>query len=164
MAKVPPGQGTHRGGGGPDPAAPSDTDLGDLGDLGDLVMRVARTIRRRGAEAMAPWRLPPHHARALRVVGRHQPIRPGELAGHLRIAPRSVTDVVDVLEERRLLERHADPDDRRATVLGLTASGRRLLDEIGAVRRADSDAYFARLSERDRAALGRLLGRLDEEG
>ena len=49
-------------------------------DLGDLVMRVARTLRRRGAEAMAPWDIAPHHARALKVISRHEGIRPGELA------------------------------------------------------------------------------------
>ena len=94
-------------------------------------------------------------------VGRHDRIRPGELAAHLRVAPRSVTDVVDALEERGLLERHPDPTDRRATVLALTASGRRLLDEIGAARRADAHTYFARLSERDRASLRRILTTLD---
>ncbi len=133
-------------------------------DLGDLVMRVARSLRRRGAEAMAPWDLAPHQVRALRVVGHHEGIRPGELAAHLRVAPRSVTDVVDALEERGLLERHRDPGDRRATVLGLTASGQRLVDETGAARRSDAEAYFARLPERDRSALRRILTRLDDEG
>ena len=130
-------------------------------DLGDLVMRVARALRHRGAHAMAPWDLAPHHARALRVVGRHDGIRPGELAGHLRVAPRSVTDVVDALEERGLLERRPDPTDRRATVLALTASGRTLVAEVDAARRADAHTYFARLSERDREALRRILTTLD---
>ncbi len=143
--------------GGPDGEATTDP------DLGDLVMRVARSLRRRGAEAMAPWDLAPHQVRALRVVGSHQGIRPGELAAHLRVAPRSVTDVVDALEQRGLLERHQDPGDRRATVLALTASGQRLLDETGAARRADAEAYFARLSEHDRAALRRILTRLDAD-
>ena len=111
-------------------------------DLGDLVMRVARALRHRGAQAMAPWDLAPHHARALRVVGRHDGIRPGELAGHLRVAPRSVTDVVDALEERGLLERRPDPADRRATVLALTASGRALVAEVDAARRADAHSLL----------------------
>ncbi len=132
-------------------------------DLGDLVMRVARSLRRRGAEAMAPWDLAPHQVRALRVVGSHAGIRPGELAAHLRVAPRSVTDVVDALEQRGLLERHQDPGDRRATVLALTASGQRLVDETGAARRADAEAYFARLPERDRATLRGILTRLDQD-
>ena len=132
-------------------------------DLGDLVMRVARTLRRRGAEAMAPWDLAPHHARALKVIGRHERIRPGELAGHLRVAPRSVTDVVDALEARGLLAREPDPGDRRATVLVLTASGRQLVTEIGSARRADADTYFARLPAGDRVCLERILRTLDDE-
>ena len=65
--------------------------------------------------------------------------------------PRSVTDVVDALEERGLCERTPDPTDRRATVVTLTASGRGLVDEIDAARRADPSAYFSQLSERDQA-------------
>jgi DNA-binding MarR family transcriptional regulator len=96
------------------------------------------------------------------VVARHEQLRPGELAGHLRVAPRSVTDVIDALEERGLVERAPDPTDRRATVVTLTASGRGLVDELDAARRADAHTYFARLSERDQATLRRILTRLDE--
>jgi DNA-binding MarR family transcriptional regulator len=133
-------------------------------DLGDLVMRLARSLRRRGAEAMAPWDLSPHHGRALRVVAHHDRIRPGELATHLRIAPRSVTDVVDALEERGLVERGPDPSDRRATVITLTEAGARLVEEIGTARRADAEALFGRLPDADREALRRILATLDDEG
>ena len=95
------------------------------------------------------------------MVARHERIRPGELAGQLRVAPRSVTDVIDALEQRGLAERTPDPTDRRATVVTLTASGRRLVDEIDTARRSDARAYFAQLSERDQAALRRILTRLD---
>ena len=132
-------------------------------DLGDLVMRVARGLRHRGAAVTAPWDLAPHQARALRVVARHERIRPGELAGHLRVAPRSVTDVIDALEDRGLVERAPDRTDRRATVVTLTASGRRLVDEIDEARRADAHAYFSQLSDRDQAALRRILTRLDSD-
>jgi len=97
------------------------------------------------------------------VIARQEQIRPGELAGDLRVAPRSVTDVIDALEERGLVHRTPDPTDRRATVVTLTASGRGLVHEIDAARRADAHAYFSRLSERDQTALRRLLTRLDEE-
>ena len=124
-------------------------------------MRVARGLRQRGAAVTAPWALAPHQARALRVVARHEQIRPGELAGHLRVAPRSVTDVIDALEERGLVERAPDPADRRATVVTLTASGRRLVDEIDEARRGDLSSFFSQLSERDQATLRRILTTLD---
>lgn len=133
-------------------------------DLGDLVMRVARALRRRGADATAPWGLAPHHARALRVLSHHGHARPGELARQLRVTPRSVTDVVDTLEERGLVIRRPDPADRRATALSLTMEGERLVEEIDAARRTDAEAYFARLAERDREALRRILADLDAAG
>ncbi len=132
-------------------------------DLGDLVMRVARTLRRRGMAAFEPYDLAPHHARALRVVAHHGTIRPGELAQHLRIAPRSVTDVVDALEERGLVTRGPDAADRRATAVTPTEAGTRLVEEVGVARRASAEAYFARLPEQDRETLRALLERLDTE-
>ena len=141
--------------------APPPSERETEADLGDLVLRVARGLRQRGAAVTAPWDLAPHHARALRVVARHVQVRPGRIAAHLRVAPRSVTDVLDALEERGLVERAPDPADRRATVVTLTASGRRLVDEIDEARRADAHAYFSQLSERDQATLRRILTTLD---
>lgn len=78
--------------------------------------------------------------RALCAVARHERLRPAELARHLRVAPRSVTDVP------------------------LTDAGRHLVAETDSARRADAEASFARLSERDRAALRRILTMLDQDG
>lgn len=128
--------------------------------LGELVMEVARGLRRRFAATMEPWGVTPHEARALRVIGHHEPTRLGVVAQHLRIAPRSVTDVVDSLESRGFVAREPDPTDRRATRVGLTADGRKVLDELDTARRTDHEGYFADLSERDRATLARILTRL----
>ena len=79
----------------------------DRPELGDLLMRVARTQRRRWREALAPWDLSPHQARALRVVSERDGVRLSDLAEALHIAPRSATEVADGLQERGLVERHA---------------------------------------------------------
>ncbi len=128
--------------------------------LGELVMQVARGLRRRFAATLEPWGVTPHESRALRVIGEHGPTRLGVVAQHLRIAPRSVTDVVDSLETRGFVAREPDPGDRRATRVALTVQGREVLDELDSARRADHESYFADLSERDRAALTRILRRL----
>lgn len=126
-------------------------------------MEVARGLRRRFAATLEPWGVTPHEARALRVIGHHEPTRLGVVAQHLRIAARSVTDVVDSLESRGFVAREPDPTDRRATQVALTATGRRVLDELDAARRADHEGYFADLSERDRATLARILTRLVDD-
>lgn len=142
------------------PRPPDDTPTAEL-DLADLVMRVARDLRRSGMAAYEPYDLAPHHARALRVLGHHDDMRLGELALRLRVAPRSVTDVVDALEERGLVRRTPDPTDRRAQVLTLTDDARGLVGRVDAARRVGAEGYFARLPETDRATLRRILERLD---
>ncbi len=133
-------------------------------DLGDLVMRVGRDLRRRGMRAYEPHDLTPHQARALRVVGHHGTMRLGELAQHLRVAPRSVTDVVDSLEARGLVARQPDPNDRRATVVGVTPDGEEVVAAVDRARRADAEEYFARLPSADQRALRRILEALDAQG
>lgn len=143
------------------PSAHRHPDLTDPSTgLGELIVGAARQLRMRTIAAYEPWGLAPHHARALRVIGTHGPVRLGWLAERLRVAPRSATDVVDALESRGLVARAADPDDRRAVVVEATPDGRHLLEEVGAVREEAHTAYLSRLSERERAALTRLLRRL----
>jgi DNA-binding MarR family transcriptional regulator len=91
------------------------------------------------------------------VLERHGALRPGELAEHLRIAPRSATEVVDDLQERGLVERRPDPADRRATLVALTAAGAEVGEAIRAARQAEADRFFGSLSEQDRAELTRIL-------
>lgn len=126
-------------------------------DLGDLLMRAARTLRRRWRDALAPWDLSPHQARALGVVARRDGVRLTDLAEALHIAPRSATEVADGLQERGLVERTPDPGDRRAVILRPTDEGRRIRAEIDAARTADSAELFARLPADDRTTLARIL-------
>jgi DNA-binding MarR family transcriptional regulator len=129
--------------------------------LSELLLRSARAMRRRWSDSLAPWDLSPHQARALRVVHRHESARMGTIAAHLRIAPRSVTEVLDGLEERGLVRRVPDPTDRRAVLVELTDPGRALLAEVDEARDGESAAYLSALSEQDREQLARLLRKLD---
>ena len=126
-------------------------------ELSELLMRVARTQRRRWLDALAPWDLSPHQARALKVVCERDGVRLSDLAETLRIAPRSATEVADGLQERGLVERTPDPGDRRAVILRATDEGRRIRDQIDAARAADSAELYGRLSAADRADLARIL-------
>ncbi len=134
---------------------------GQPGDLADLLMRAARGLRRRWAESLEPWGLSPHHARALRVVADLQAPRLGVVAEQLRVTPRSATEVVDTLEERGLVERRPDPEDRRATCVALTREGEQVRAEIDASRRTGGAGYFAGLTPAERTTLTELLTKLD---
>jgi DNA-binding MarR family transcriptional regulator len=132
----------------------------DSGTLSELLMHAARAQRRRWRELLEPWGLTPSQSRALRVLGDRDATRVSDLADALRIAPRSATEVADGLETRGLVERAADPADRRAVLLRLTDAGRAIRDEVAVARAADARTFFGRLEAEDRAALARLLREL----
>jgi DNA-binding MarR family transcriptional regulator len=139
-----------------------DPDAGADESLSEAFWSVARLLRETSHEALAPWDITPSAFRALRVLGRNGAMRLSELSEHLRIAPRSVTEVVDALESRGLAERRPDPADRRATLAELTEHGASVLDAIRAARGTEAERVFGRLSATDRAHLARILRKLHD--
>jgi DNA-binding MarR family transcriptional regulator len=137
-------------------------DRGQAGEetLPEAFWSVARQLREASREALAPWDITPSHLRALRVLSQDGVMRLSELSEHLRIAPRSTTEVVDALEARGLVERHPDPGDRRATLVEVTGPGASVLDAIRAARGTEAERVFGRLSQADRAHLARILRQL----
>jgi DNA-binding MarR family transcriptional regulator len=130
--------------------------------LSEAFMSVARQLRGVSQETLAPWDITPANMRALRVLSRHGTMRLSELSDHLRIAPRSTTEVVDTLESRDLVRRRPDPADRRATLVEVTEHGVSVLDAIRAARGTETERIFGRLSPADRAHLERILRILRE--
>ena len=126
-------------------------------DLGELFWAVAKRLRHAAGAALERWDVTPAQARALRVLTGHGEMRLNHLSEHLRIAPRSTTEVVDALEERGLVERRPDPTDRRATLVTLTTKGTETAVEIGRARRGETERSFGELDPEDRRALARIL-------
>ena len=125
------------------PARPGPADpVGDE-SLADALGAVARQLRERSAETLAPWGITPAHLRALRALSRHGTMRLSELSDHLQVAPRTATEVVDALQARALVRRRADPGDRRATLVEVTEHGAGILAEIRATRGTEAGGSSA---------------------
>ncbi|MEH1102807.1 MarR family winged helix-turn-helix transcriptional regulator [Micromonospora sp. CPCC 205561] len=125
--------------------------------MAEAFWAVTRRLRHRTREALAPWDVTPGQSRALGVLIRHGALRLSALAEHLRIAPRSATEVVDDLEARGLVRRRPDPADRRATLVTPTGEGTRAGAALYAARRAAAGDLFGGLTPADREHLARIL-------
>jgi DNA-binding MarR family transcriptional regulator len=128
--------------------------------LSEAFRSVARQLRQTSLRSLAQWDITPSQSRALRVLTRHGAIRLSGLSEHLRIAPRSTTEVVDDLEAKGLIERRPDPEDRRATLVALTGHGATVGEAIRSASGTEAERVFDRLSATDRANLARILRKL----
>ncbi len=89
-------------------------------------------------------------------------MRMGELKGRLGVTGRSITSLVDGLEDEGLLRRSADPDDRRSIRLEITPKGHEHLGEIKGLHDAHAERTFSILSETERGDLLDILDKLRE--
>jgi len=94
---------------------------------------------------------------ALRREGDPFVLTPSALARTLMLSPAGMTNRVDRLVARGLVDRHADPDDRRSLLVALTPAGREVVDAAVTDHVANEVRLLEVLSAGDRAALDRIL-------
>lgn len=95
------------------------------------VSRLARHLDRARKQAFAAHDLETWEfdvLAALRRSGRPYDLTPGRLVAETLVTSGTMTNRVDRLAARGLVERRPDPDDRRGVLVSLTASGRRAVD------------------------------------
>lgn len=83
-----------------------------------------------------------------------------ELASFLSLDPSQVVPLVDELEAKDLVERMADPRDRRANVVQATDAGLKLLGEARKALAAVDNEVFEGLTDDQRVTLTEMLGRI----
>jgi len=88
-------------------------------------------------------------------------LRAGDLAALFGVDKGAISRQLSRLERAGLVERRADPDDRRAQVLVTTPEGRRRHEAALQLRRARFRERLSSWPERDVASLARLLAQLN---
>jgi DNA-binding MarR family transcriptional regulator len=82
------------------------------------------------------------------------------LAEHIGADKTRLIGVLDDLQDRGLITREPDPDDRRARLLAVTPKGRRLRDQVRRAIRREEQQVLAALPAGERATFLRALQRL----
>jgi DNA-binding MarR family transcriptional regulator len=90
-------------------------------------------------------------------------VRASDVAQALGLDKSTVSRGITHLETLGLIERIGDPDDGRARLLRLTASGTARFDAMRAQRQTEFRAILDRWSPTDLNDLGRLLARLNTD-
>jgi DNA-binding MarR family transcriptional regulator len=129
-----------------------------------LIARVARLVRSRLDVALGPSELRQRQLVALSYLRDHGPARQQALAQSLCMDASSLVCLLNDLEDRDLIARRRDREDRRRGILELTEHGREALAEIDAALAEIDAEILGDLDESERADLRALLGRLSGVG
>jgi DNA-binding MarR family transcriptional regulator len=127
------------------------------------ILRLAGDIDNWRADHLATYHLTPADFNVLATMRRKgaDGINPGSLLHPLFITSGGLTKRLDRLEAAGLIERHPDPDDRRATLLRLTEEGANRIDEaIPSLLEKEASLVRAALSGRQIKDTASLLRRL----
>ena len=99
-------------------------------DLAFSINDVARLLRTYADHEAAQFGMNRAKWAVLARLERFEGLKQAELADMLDLQPISLTRLLDSLCDSGLIERRADPDDRRAKRLFLTTAARPLLDRL----------------------------------
>ena len=139
-----------------------DLDLRPMGVIGRLG-RFAKLGEKRIEETLARFDLSIADFDVLASLRRSGPpyrLTPTQLYRTMMITSGTMTNRIDRLEERHLVERMADPDDRRGTLVALTAEGRKLVDSTVTAHLETEADILSGLTRAEQAALDGLLRKL----
>ncbi len=140
----------------------ADLDLGPV-EVFSRIGRLARLLDRVRREAFSAHRIESWEfdvLAALRREGHPYQLSPGALLRQTLVTSGTMTNRVDRLAERGLVERSPDPSDRRGVLVRLTAPGKTAVDGAFESLLASEADLLSGLSEADRAHLATLLRHL----
>jgi DNA-binding MarR family transcriptional regulator len=125
--------------------------------VGFMVSSVGYAVARRFRETLAPLELEPREFALMRAVGAAEGQSQQAIGERLQIPPSRMVAFVDALEERSLVERRHNPQDRRTRELHLTETGRELLGRAFTLAAGLERDLCAELSDSQREQLLALL-------
>ena len=122
-----------------------------------LLKRLGMELKEAYREAFEEVGASPFHYSVLAVLEESPPETQATIADSLGYDRSWLVGLLDELEEKGLIERRRDPDDRRRHLVTLLPAGKEQLAELRAISKQVENEFLAPLDPDQRASLHALL-------
>lgn len=129
-------------------------------NLGYLLSDSGRLLRKTFDERVRNLGLTAVQARLLLVLFKFPDNNQAFYAERIEVEPITVTRIIDLMEEAGWVERVADPNDRRARLLHLTAKSREIVEPLRVIVNGMVEDMVEGLSPGERETLAALLEKI----
>ena len=127
------------------------------GRLGYLLKHAQLALAELTAAALEPFGLTGRELAVLTVLASGEPASQQQAAQRLGVDRTTMVALVDDLEDKGLVQRHAHTEDRRRNVVELTEKGRGRLQQAGEAAQEAEGRFLAPLSREDAQRLKAIL-------
>ncbi len=122
------------------------------------IVETSRLLRSLVEQRLKPYGMTRAQAATLGRLEREEGLSQNEMAETLELAPIAMVRIVDQLESEGLVERRADPSDRRCNLLYITEAGRNRLASLESFKTRIAAELFDGIGESD---IRQMLSTLD---
>jgi len=137
-----------------------DDDIQIYGKPGHLIRRLQQIAVAIFMAETKPFHITPVQYAALLAIKLHRGIDQTALVNIIAFDRSTIGDVLNRLQEKKLIKRMPGVLDRRSKVLDITPAGRKLLDEIEKAVISAQESILAPLSAREKVQFMRLMSKL----
>lgn len=124
---------------------------------------ISGIIKQQGRKILSNYTITPPQFIALQWLFEHGDMTIGDLSNKMYLAFSTTTDLVDRMENNKLVKRVRDEQDRRVVRIHLLGEGERIIEEVIDKRRKYLNAVLEDFSEVEINEFSRLLTKLHKE-
>lgn len=132
----------------------------DTDSLGRLIYLTAQEIKNFAEKLLKPYELTLEQFHLLKNMSPDSGMSQRQLGDLVNKTPANITRILDRLEQKNLILRHNQPEDRRVTHVFLTDQGSRLIEEVFAIFESFSSQLTQDTTEEEQEISRNVLNRI----
>ncbi len=129
----------------------------------NAVIAAYKALKSSIAQELSSEDITPSQLGVLKVLAKHGAMPLNKISHEMLVTRPNMTGLADRLESKHLVKRETNKNDRRATVMVLTAQGKRLQEDLSKRYNEFMNEVLSEFTQSEQATLRNLLLKLERE-